>query len=239
MLRDDRVDCLNIRSPTNIVPTTHVRFRPAAAQAPVGRHVRQSLRGPTRLLHCVAEQQSVPLASTQTFHSSAAAIELVESDRLDPPIFSPATKAETGHDENVTIDHVRNALGDELTATLQSRSMALYLAGRDRAAQNGIIIADTKFEFGHTKDGELLLIDELLTPDSSRFWQAAEYEPGRGQSSFDKQPLRDYLAELRRAGTWDAEPPPPPLSADTVRVTSDRYLDAYKRITGTPLAIAS
>ena len=161
---------------------------------------------------------------------------LVESDRLDPPIFSPATKAETGHDENVTIQHVRDALGPELADTLQQRSLDLYLAGREAAAQRGIIIADTKFEFGHTSDGELLLIDEILTPDSSRFWPADDYEPGRAQKSFDKQPLRDYLDGLRKAGSWDATPPPPPLSAETVQITSDRYRDAYRRVTNEELS---
>ncbi len=161
---------------------------------------------------------------------------LVESDRLDPPIFSPATKAETGHDENVTIGHVRDALGPELADTLQQRSLDLYLAGREAAAQRGILIADTKFEFGHTSDGELLLIDEILTPDSSRFWPADDYEPGRAQKSFDKQPLRDYLDGLRKAGSWDATPPPPPLSAETVQITSDRYRDAYRRVTNEELS---
>ncbi len=161
---------------------------------------------------------------------------LVESDRLDPPIFSPATKAETGHDENVTIQQVRDALGTELTDTLQQRSLDLYLAGREAAAQRGIIIADTKFEFGHTSDGELLLIDEILTPDSSRFWPADDYEPGRAQKSFDKQPLRDYLDGLRKAGSWYATPPPPPLSAETVQITSDRYRAAYRRVTNEELS---
>ena len=161
---------------------------------------------------------------------------IVESDRLDPPIFSPATKAETGHDENVTIGHVRDALGPELADTLQQRSLDLYLAGREAATQRGIIIADTKFEFGHTSDGELLLIDEILTPDSSRFWPADDYEPGRAQKSFDKQPLRDYLDGLRKAGSWDATPPPPPLSAETVQITSDRYRDAYRRVTNEELS---
>lgn len=160
---------------------------------------------------------------------------LQESDRLDHPIFSPATKAETGHDENVTIDRVRRDLGTDLAETLRTRSLELYLAGRERARKRGLIIADTKFEFGHTGDGELLLIDEVLTPDSSRFWPADDYAPGRGQQSFDKQPLRDYLDGLRKAGSWDATPPPPPLSEDIVQTTSARYLDAYRRITGETL----
>jgi phosphoribosylaminoimidazole-succinocarboxamide synthase len=160
---------------------------------------------------------------------------LRESDRLDPPIFSPATKAETGHDENVTFAHVVEALGTDLAEQLRDTSLELYLAGRDRAAERGIIIADTKFEFGRAADGELLLIDEVLTPDSSRFWPADDYAPGRGQKSFDKQPMRDYLDELRRAGKWDAESPPEAVSDEIVRETSERYQDAYRRITGEPL----
>src|SRR5712692_5764049 len=148
---------------------------------------------------------------------------LTESERLDPPIFSPATKAETGHDENVTFAHVARALG-------------LYEAGRGYAAQRGIIIADTKFEFGTTADGKLLVIDEILTPDSSRFWPADRYQPGRSQPSFDKQPLRDYLARLRREDQWDGNAPPPPLPPDVTQATSARYLEAYRRITGKPLA---
>ena len=123
---------------------------------------------------------------------------------LDPPLFSPATKAESGHDENVTIARMAEALGRELTARLRDASFAVYRAGRDHAASRGIIIADTKFEFGTAADGTLLLIDEVMTPDSSRFWPADRYAPGRSQPSFDKQPLRDYLAGLkdrRAAGT--------------------------------------
>ena len=157
---------------------------------------------------------------------------LRESDRLDPPLFSPATKAETGHDENVTFDHVVTALGRELATRLRDASFAIYEAGRDHAATRGIIIADTKFEFGTDADGTLRLIDEVLTPDSSRFWPADGYEPGRGQPSFDKQPLRDYLAAIRADGRWNGEAPPPPLPPDVVEATSLRYLEAYRRLTG-------
>ncbi|MBE0595478.1 MAG: phosphoribosylaminoimidazolesuccinocarboxamide synthase [Gemmatimonadales bacterium] len=160
---------------------------------------------------------------------------LVESAKLDPPIFSPATKAETGHDENVTFATMRQALGPALADRLRTLSLALYTTAADRAIERGIIIADTKFEFGQTADGELLLIDEVLTPDSSRFWPADRYAPGRGQPSFDKQPLRDYLEGLRRAGSWNGDPPPPPLSAEVVEATSARYRDAYRRITGQEL----
>jgi len=159
---------------------------------------------------------------------------LVESAQLDPPIFSPATKAEQGHDENVTFDHVVNGLGRLTAERVRGASLALYEAGRDYAAKRGIIIADTKFEFGVTSDGELIVIDEILTPDSSRFWPA-RYQAGRSQPSFDKQPLRDYLADLKKQGTWNGEAPPPPLPAEVVNATSERYRDAYRRITGTEL----
>jgi phosphoribosylaminoimidazole-succinocarboxamide synthase len=157
---------------------------------------------------------------------------LVESARLDPPLFSPATKAESGHDINVTVDTVAQELGPILAGRLRQASFALYQAGRDHAASRGIIIADTKFEFGTDGEGTLRLIDEVLTPDSSRFWPADRYVPGRAQPSFDKQPLRDYLASLKAAGGWDGETPPPPLPADVVEATSRRYLEAYRLLTG-------
>jgi phosphoribosylaminoimidazole-succinocarboxamide synthase len=160
---------------------------------------------------------------------------LVESARLEPPIFSPATKADVGHDENITFAHVREMVGPEIAERVRDASLGLYAAGRDRAAARGIIIADTKFEFGRMRDGRLILIDEVLTPDSSRFWPADRYQPGRGQPSFDKQPLRDYLAGLKRAGTWSGNAPGPTLPADVVRATSERYQDAYRRVTGTSL----
>ena len=160
---------------------------------------------------------------------------LVESAQLDPPIFSPATKAEQGHDENVTFDDVVNALGRLTAERLRGASLALYEAGRDYAAKRGIIIADTKFEFGTTPQGELIVIDEILTPDSSRFWPADRYQAGHGQPSFDKQPLRDYLAGVKKQGAWNGESPPPPLPPAVVNATSERYRDAYRRITGSEL----
>jgi len=160
---------------------------------------------------------------------------MVESERLDPPLFSPATKAETGHDENITFATMTTALGHQEAAALRDASFRVYEAGRAHAATRGIIIADTKFEFGRDADGVLRLIDEVLTPDSSRFWPADRYEPGRSQPSFDKQPLRDYLAGLRKAGRWNGEAPPPPLPAEVVAETSARYVDAYRRLTGHPL----
>jgi phosphoribosylaminoimidazole-succinocarboxamide synthase len=160
---------------------------------------------------------------------------LRESDRLESPLFSPATKAESGHDENVAFDRMVGALGRELAGRLRDLSFAVYRAGRDHAASCGISIADTKFEFGSTADGALLLIDEVMTPDSSRFWPAGQYAPGRSQPSFDKQPLRDYLAGLKTAGQWNGEAPPPPLPGDVVDATSRRYLEAYRLLTGRAL----
>ena len=162
---------------------------------------------------------------------------LRESDRFEPPIFSPATKAETGHDENVTFDTVKQALGTELATQLRDRSLSLYTEAQAYAAKRGIIIADTKFEFGIDQQGRLVLIDEVLTPDSSRFWPADRYAPGGAQPSFDKQPVRDYLEGIRASGGWNAEPPPPPLPAHITGATTDRYRDIYHRLTGRHLEV--
>lgn len=157
---------------------------------------------------------------------------LQESQRLDPPIFSPATKAETGHDENISFTQMRELAGGELADELRRRSLAIYQRGREIAEKSGIILADTKFEFGTLPDGTLILIDEVLTPDSSRFWPKDSYQVGRGQPSLDKQPVRDYLEAMVQRGEWNKEPPPPALSADVVRATSLRYRDAFHRLTG-------
>jgi phosphoribosylaminoimidazole-succinocarboxamide synthase len=163
---------------------------------------------------------------------------LRESDRLDPAIFSPATKAEEGHDENITVDRMRELIGAEWASQLETMSRQIYEAGRSIAAERGIIIADTKFEFGRvsgtgeTTGGKVILVDEVLTPDSSRFWPADRYDPGHGQPSFDKQPLRDYLDGERRAGRWDGNYPPPRLPKEVIDATSERYLDIYRRLTG-------
>jgi len=162
---------------------------------------------------------------------------LRESDRLDPPVFSPATKAETGHDENITVAHMTRIVGDAATERLEAMTRAVYERGCEMAEPRGIIIADTKFEFG-TRDGRIIIVDEVLTPDSSRFWPATEYSPGRSQPSFDKQPLRDYLDAERVAGRWSGDYPPPPLPENVVHATSTRYRDAYRRITGSDLDIA-
>src|SRR6266550_6471128 len=153
------------------------------------------------------------------------------------PIFSPATKAETGHDENITSAHMREVLGDEVAYELESMSRAVYTLGEKISRGQGIIIADTKFEFGRDRDGRIILIDEVMTPDSSRFWAADAYQPGRPQPSFDKQPLRDYLDAERRAGRWNGDAPPPPLPDSVVEATSRRYLEAYRLITGSELKV--
>ncbi|TAH67562.1 MAG: phosphoribosylaminoimidazolesuccinocarboxamide synthase [Rhodopseudomonas palustris] len=163
---------------------------------------------------------------------------LLESQKLEPAVFSPATKAETGHDENITITRMGEIIGQEDAYTLESMSRAVYSAGEVIAREQGIIIADTKFEFGRDASGRIILIDEVMTPDSSRFWASDVYQPGRPQPSFDKQPLRDYLDGERRAGRWNGEAPPPPLPAEVVEATSLRYRDAYRRLTGLDLKIA-
>jgi len=160
---------------------------------------------------------------------------MVESERLDPPLFSPATKAESGHDENISIARMRETVGEAVAAGLERSARHVYARGRDLAAARGIIIADTKFEFGAAADGAVLLVDEVLTPDSSRFWPADRYAPGGPQPSFDKQPLRDYLDAERRAGRWSGDAPPPALPEEVVVATSERYLDAYRRLTGSDL----
>jgi phosphoribosylaminoimidazole-succinocarboxamide synthase len=166
-----------------------------------------------------------------TLASEALPEGLQESQRLDPAIFSPATKAQVGeHDENITFGQMKEILGEELSTRLRDLSIEIYGHGRDVGEQRDIILADTKFEFGH-KDGELLLIDEVLTPDSSRFWPKESYDIGRGQPSLDKQPIRDWLETL----DWDKSPPPPDLPDEVVKATSDRYKEVFERLTGIAL----
>ncbi len=160
---------------------------------------------------------------------------LRESDRLDPALFSPATKAESGHDENIGVADLHARLGSDLAGQLEALSRTVYEFGRAKAEERGIIIADTKFEFGQDAEGGLWLIDEVMTPDSSRFWPADQYQPGQGQPSFDKQPLRDYLEAERAAGRWNGEAPPPPLPASVITATSQRYLAVYELLTGKAL----
>jgi phosphoribosylaminoimidazole-succinocarboxamide synthase len=171
---------------------------------------------------------------------------LRESDKLPEALFSPATKAETGHDENITLARMREIVGLDQTSELERLTRVIYEFGSSIAAERGIIIADTKLEFGYTaRDAAefdpsgVILIDEVLTPDSSRFWPADRYEPGRPQPSFDKQPLRDYLDAERRAGGWNGDYPPPPLPAEVVQATSERYLEIFRLLTGRPLQTSS
>lgn len=169
---------------------------------------------------------------TGTLAGEPLPIGLKESEALPTPLFSPATKAQEGHDENITVGQVRELLGDELTAELERLSRRVYAYGRRVAEERGILLADTKFEFGHAGDGTLLLIDEVLTPDSSRFWPRDRYGVGRGQPSLDKQPIRDWLDALP---DWDKSPPPPDLPDEVVMAASQRYQDVFRRLTGVAL----
>lgn len=162
---------------------------------------------------------------------------MVESQKFATPVFSPATKAETGHDENIPVSRMRELIGDEDAFTLESMTRAVYTQGEEIAREAGIIICDTKFEFGRDQDGRIILIDEVMTPDSSRFWAADVYKPGQPQPSFDKQPLRDWLDVERKAGRWNGEAPPPTLPQEVIDATSQRYLDAYRRLTGAELTV--
>ncbi len=157
---------------------------------------------------------------------------LRESDALPEPIFTPATKATSGHDINISEAEAGRVVGHDLVARLRALTMALYAHGRAHAEACGIILADTKFEFGLLPSGEILLIDEVMTPDSSRYWPADAYAPGGPQPSFDKQFVRDYLEEIR----WNKQPPVPALPEDVVVRTRDKYLEAYRRLTGQDLA---
>ena len=157
---------------------------------------------------------------------------LRESERLDSPVFSPATKAQEGHDENITFSRTEEILGADVAGRLRDLSLEIYGFGRDVAAERGILLADTKFEFGIDGGGELLLIDEVMTPDSSRFWPKEHYEVGRGQPSLDKQPIRDWLDGLPE---WDKTPPPPPLPDEVVEAASARYQDVFRRLAGVSL----
>jgi phosphoribosylaminoimidazole-succinocarboxamide synthase len=155
---------------------------------------------------------------------------LVESSQLGEPIFTPATKAETGHDENISFEQMVEIVGRDVAEELRRRSVAIFQRGAEYARGRGIIIADTKFEWGRVGD-QLILIDEVLTPDSSRFWPADQYQPGRGQPSFDKQFVRDWLETT----DWDKNSPPPALPADVVEKTRQKYAEAYQRLTGLPI----
>jgi phosphoribosylaminoimidazole-succinocarboxamide synthase len=166
-----------------------------------------------------------------TMHGTRLPEDLQESDRLPEPVFTPSTKAEQGHDENISFSAAAGLLGEALAAKVRAISLELYCQGADWARERGIIIADTKFELGLV-EGDLVLCDEVLTPDSSRFWPTDAYTPGTTPPSFDKQPVRDYLDGL----DWDKRPPPPPLPDEVVSATSSRYVEAYERVTGRSFA---
>jgi len=155
-----------------------------------------------------------------------------ESQELPTPLFTPTTKADAGHDEPISLESVSKAFGARISKELEEKSILLYISARKYALSKGIIIADTKFEFG-IDNGKLMIIDEMLTPDSSRFWDLAKYKVGQSQDSFDKQPVRDWLT----ASGWNKEPPAPELPPDVVQATTSRYVQAYERLTGRHLAI--
>lgn len=190
------------------------------------------------LVECVVRGYVSGSAWKEYRHSGTLAGErlpegLQESQRLDPAIFSPATKAQKGeHDENITFGRMKEILGEEISERLRDLSLRIYRHGRDVAETCNIILADTKFEFGFDKSGDLLLIDEVLTPDSSRFWPKESYGVGRGQPSLDKQPIRDWLETL----DWDKSPPPPDLPDEVVNAASRRYQEVFQRLTGVSLS---
>jgi len=170
-------------------------------------------------------------ARSGTVHGTALPAGLEESSRLEQPAFTPSTKADVGHDENISFDQAVQLIGAEVAEAARAMCLAVYGEGSRRAAEAGIIIADTKFELGFI-DGRLALCDEVLTPDSSRFWEADQWRPGITPASFDKEPLRRWLADSE----WDQQPPPPPLTAEVVEATAERYRTAYERISGRRLS---
>ena len=223
----------------HLVPNHLISADDADLPAPYDQH-RDELAGRTMLVH---KAEVVPIECVARGYLSGSGWKeyresrsvcgvplpdgLVESDRLPEPIFTPATKATTGHDENISIERAGELIGEGLAQRLKELTLELYGFGAALALERGIILADTKFEFGFV-DGEITLIDEVMTPDSSRFWPADRYEPGGAQPSFDKQYVRDWLD----ASGWDHEPPPPDLPDDVVEQTAARYREAYERITG-------
>ncbi|MDX9858639.1 MAG: phosphoribosylaminoimidazolesuccinocarboxamide synthase [candidate division Zixibacteria bacterium] len=173
------------------------------------------------------ELKSARATGSNTVHGFEFPSDLRESDKLPHPLFTPSSKNDDGHDENISFQQMIDLVGKDTAEKCREASLAIYLKASDYARTRGIIIADTKFEFGF-KDGRFILIDEVLSPDSSRFWPVDSYEPGRGQPSFDKQPLRDWLDSL----SWDKKPPAPVLPDDVVEATARRYREAQKRLTG-------
>jgi phosphoribosylaminoimidazole-succinocarboxamide synthase len=218
--------------PTHFISTSSDAMPPAARSPELAGRVTLARRAERIDAECVvrgylagsgwAEYRATGLVGGHRLPSG-----LREADRLPEPIFTPSTKAEVGHDENITRDQLAEMVGAPLAAELEARSLALYRAAAIHAEAVGLILADTKFEYGWI-DGQVALIDELLTPDSSRFWEAASYQPGSGQPSYDKQYVRDFVA----GSGWNKEPPPPPLPDEVIAGTRDRYVTAYERLTG-------
>jgi phosphoribosylaminoimidazole-succinocarboxamide synthase len=215
---------------------------PALGNVPADRHrwARRSLlvrRARPLPIECVVRGYLAGSAWAEYRKSGTLAGEplpagLAQSQRLERPIFSPATKAEEGHDENITFEEVVARVGRERAERLRALSFRIYEIARDVAAERGILLADTKFEFGETPEGELILIDEVLTPDSSRYWPASAWRPGTSPPSLDKQPIRDWLDALP---DWDRTPPPPDLTAEVVAAATARYREIFRRLTGTEL----
>ncbi len=210
--------------------------RKAAAEADLAGRIMLTRRADMLPVECIVRGYITGSAWKEyrragTMHGTRLPEGLLESARLPEPVFTPSTKADEGHDENISFTAAAELIGEPLAAQVRDVSLELYRRGADWARERGIIIADTKFELGLV-DGELVLCDEVLTPDSSRFWPTDAWEPGRTPPSFDKQPVRDLLDGL----DWDKTPPPPPLSPDVVAATSHRYIEAYERITGRPFA---
>ena len=206
--------------------------RSAAASADLAGRIMLTRRAGMLPIECIVRGYITGTAWKEyrrsgTVHGAPLPAGLVESDRLPEPVFTPSTKAAEGHDENISQARAAELVGEALAVKVRDVCLELYRRGADWARERGIIIADTKFELGLI-EGELVLCDEVLTPDSSRFWPSDAWEPGSTPPSFDKQPVRDYLESL----DWDKSPPPPPLTADVIAATSERYVEAYERVTG-------
>jgi phosphoribosylaminoimidazole-succinocarboxamide synthase len=242
-------DLLRDVTPNHVIETDVARFPeplPNYADQLAGRSM-LVVKAHVLPVECMARGYVVVLsgAGWQEYHERGTISgiplppDLAEAQQLADPIFTPTTKAQTGHDENITLPQAAEIVGEDLLNEIRDRSLAIYRRAGEYARERGMIIADTKFEFGTRKaDGgpaDVLLIDEVLTPDSSRFWDMAAYQPGRVQDSFDKQPLREYLRGLG----WNMEPPAPELPPAVVAQTRDKYLEAYRRLVGEELAISS
>ena len=224
-------------APSHLVSVDPKDFPPEAAEVPdVAGRAMLVRRAEMLKIECIVRGYLTGSAMKEykangTMHGTKLPEGLREADRLPEPVFTPSTKAESGHDENISFEEARGIVGDDVAAEAREISLAAYAKGAEWAAARGILIADTKFELGFI-DGKLCICDEVLTPDSSRFWPADQWEPGKVTPSFDKQPVRD---ELEAMG-WDKTPPPPALRPEVVRETSERYVTAYEKVTGLSFA---